>query len=545
LPDCTTEKAYQATFRGNETDLSFQSFQYLDLNLLLDSMDCSCLIILERFQSTSPIIIDKIECVPVCITQKQYENNQHIIEAQEAVNQLFTNSSRDTLQSEITDYDVDQAAKKIELISDSIALQEKIILLRDVKHAKRLSKRRNLLQNEDFEFPGFINKNSWQFTHHIRISCNDPKFKGYFLEIPSVYHSIRNEEFVYRHAYQKIDESKLKSYTRYIVRGFIGECEDLEIYVTRYAQEVKSLQNVKHSIHKDTITSHEKAHYFTFEIDVGNVDRKMNLGIWVAFQITTLTGRATLGNIEVIEMMPLSGNACKKIKKKEQEWEKENERRQLESEKSIQMATNAVGQLFENSKDQELSILTSKKDIFDALEKVNNIPYVYHPYLKHVLGMNSDIYIQLQERINHAFHLDQARNKVGNGGFLKESHGWQLTSGVNFQKKENGDISMLMTHWSASVVQDIVVEPTSEYLLRVTAIKNSEGNGYVVISSCTSEYIQAVSFTANEGSENIHSITKTFEVFPKTNRIQIEIGTTDGTFVVENVELICIEDSKI
>ncbi|WP_257145446.1 hypothetical protein, partial [Bacillus cereus] len=31
------------------------------------------------------------------------------------------------------------------------------------------------------------------------------------------------------YAYQKVDESKLKSYTRYLVRGFVGNSKDLEL----------------------------------------------------------------------------------------------------------------------------------------------------------------------------------------------------------------------------------------------------------------------------------------------------------------------------
>ncbi|ALL11835.1 hypothetical protein BTXL6_11205 [Bacillus thuringiensis] len=541
LSECIAEQAYKTTYEGSERDLVFESFDYLDFDFLLGETTSPYLIILERIQGTSPLIIDKIECIPVCITKRQHENNQYIKEAQKAVNQLFTNSLKNKLKFETTDYNVDQTAKKVESIYDSISLKEKVSLLRDVKHAKRLSKYRNLISNEDFGLPELISKNSWQFTHHVRVSCSDPQFKGYFLEIPSVKNVSLNEKDLFRNVYQKIDESKLKPYTRYIVRGFIGHCEDLEIWVTRYEKEVMSLQNVNNIVNNNGSVSHDTSHYFKVHIDVGNLDIEENLGIWVAFQITSPNGSATLGNIELIEMMPLSGKLLTQIKNTEEEWKKEKERRQLESNKSIQIANKAVKGLFDSSQEKKLNIVTSKKDILDALEKVENITYVYHSYLHNVVGNNFNVYKQLQERINRAFDLYQSRNKIMNGDFSRKDLGWNITPGIEFLKEEYRYFSLFIKHWSSSAVQEIELKSTCEYLLRVTGTKKAAGTGYVVCSGCASEYIQALFFTASEGER----ITKTIEVFPKTNRVQIEISTTNGTFLVESIELICLEDEKI
>lgn len=538
--DCLVEKNYKATYEESEMNLVYESFGYLECDFLIDETTSHYLIVLERAQGTSPIIIDKIECVPVCITKQQYENNQYIRDAQKAIEQLFTDSLKNELKFEATDYNVDQAAKKVESIYDSISLKEKMSLLRDVKKAKRLSKHRNLISNGDFELAELISKNNWQFTQPVRVSCNYPLFKGYFLEIPCIKKSSLTEKQLSRNVYQKIDESKLKPYTRYIVRGFIGHCEELEIWVTRYEKEVMSLQNVKNTVNNNGCISHDRSHHFTFQIDVGSLDIETNLGIWVAFQINSPNGSATLGNIELIELRPLSGKSLTRIKRIDSAWKKETERRQSDKTKSIKIAKNAVDHLFDSSQEKKLNIVTRKKDIFDALEKVENILHVYHPYLCNIAGVNFDIYKQLQKKINQAFNLYQSRNKVINGDFSRKGLGWNVTSGIEFLNEEYRYCSLHIKHWSACAVQEIEIKSTCGYLLRVTGTKKAGGTGYVVCSDCVSDYIQVLSFTASDGDR----ITKILEVFPKTNRVQIEISTTNGTFLVESIELICLEDEE-
>ncbi|PGO82033.1 hypothetical protein CN980_00940 [Bacillus cereus] len=39
-------------------------------------------------------------------------------------------------------------------------------------------------------------------------------------------------------------------------------------------------------------------------------------------------------------------------------------------------------------------------------------------------------------------------------------------------------------------------------------------------------------------------VTKTLEIFPDTDRIRIDIGETEGTFKIESVELICMEQME-
>ncbi|PEL96951.1 hypothetical protein CN602_25245, partial [Bacillus cereus] len=49
------------------------------------------------------------------------------------------------------------------------------------------------------------------------------------------------------YAYQKIDESKLKAYTRYAVSMFVAQTDSLDIMVSRYGDEVNRTVNVPYN----------------------------------------------------------------------------------------------------------------------------------------------------------------------------------------------------------------------------------------------------------------------------------------------------------
>ncbi|PFV36493.1 hypothetical protein COL00_30620, partial [Bacillus cereus] len=93
----------------------------------------------------NPIIIDKIEFIPIEGSVEEFEANQAVEKARKAVNALFTNEAKNALQLHVTDYAVDQAANLVECVSEEFHAQEKMILLDQVKFAKRLSQARNLL----------------------------------------------------------------------------------------------------------------------------------------------------------------------------------------------------------------------------------------------------------------------------------------------------------------------------------------------------------------------------------------------------------------
>ncbi|PFY53912.1 hypothetical protein COL62_34670, partial [Bacillus toyonensis] len=69
------------------------------------------------------------------------------------------------------------------------------------------------------------------------------------------------------------------------------------------------------------------------------------------------------------------------------------------------------------------------------------------------------------------------------------------------------------------------------------------GKGTATISDCTA-YPETLIFTSCEKNTIDTFVTKTLEIFPDTDRIRIDIGETEGTFRVESVELICMEQME-
>ncbi|MED3220718.1 pesticidal protein, partial [Bacillus thuringiensis] len=162
---------------------------------------------------------------------------------------------------------------------------------------------------------------------------------------------------------QKIDESKLKAYTRYQLRGYIEDSQDLEIYLIRYNAKHETV-NVPgtgslwplsaespigkcgepnrcaphlewnpdlHCSCRDGEKCAHHSHHFSLDIDVGCTDLHDDLGVWVIFKIKTQDGHARLGNLEFLEEKPLVGEALARVKRAEKKWRDKRETLQLET----------------------------------------------------------------------------------------------------------------------------------------------------------------------------------------------------------------------
>ncbi|MED3539381.1 pesticidial crystal protein, partial [Bacillus toyonensis] len=289
---------------------------------------------------------------------------------------MFTSGAKNTLKIETTDYEIDQVANSIECMSDEQNPQEKMMLWDEIKQAKQLSRSRNLLHNGDFEdlFRG------WTTSTHITIQADNPIFKGNYINIPGA-GDIDGTLFP-SYIYQKIEESKLKSNTRYRVRGFVGSSKNLKLVVTRYGKEIDASMDVPNDLAymqpnpscgdyrcesssqyvsqgyptapytdgyasemyacpSDRVKKHVKCHDrhpFDFHIDIGELDINTNVGIWVLFKISNPDGYATLGNLEVIEEGPLTGEALTHAKQKEKKWKQHMEKKRLETQQAYDPA---------------------------------------------------------------------------------------------------------------------------------------------------------------------------------------------------------------
>ncbi|RCX31375.1 hypothetical protein DEU45_1681 [Bacillus sp. AG102] len=96
---------------------------------------------------------------------------------------------------------------------------------------------------------------------------------------------------------------------------------------------------------------------------------------------------------------------------------------------------------------------------------------------------------------------------------------------------------MVLSNWSAGVSQNVHLQHNHGYVLRVIAKKEGPGNGYVTLMDCE-ENQEKLTFTSCEEGY----ITKTVDVFPDTDCVRIEIGETEGSFYIESIELICMNE---
>ncbi|MDY8166263.1 pesticidial crystal protein [Bacillus thuringiensis] len=482
---------------------------------------------------------------------------------------MFTSSTKNTLRIETTDYEIDQAAISIECMSDEQNSQKKMMLWDEVKRAKQLSQSRNLLYNGDFE----DSSNGWTTSDRITIQANNSIFKGHYLNMSGA-RNIDGSIFP-TYIYQKIEESKLKPYTRYRVRGFVGSSKDLKLMVTRYGKEIDAMMNVPNDLAymqpnpscgdyrcesssqyvshgyptptdgyasdmsacrpnrgEKHVMCHDR-HPFDFHIDTGEVGTNTNVGIDVLFKISNPDGYATVGNLEVIEEGPLTGEALAHVKQKEKKWNQHMEKKRWETQQAYDPAKQAVDALFTN--EQELHYHITLDHIQNADRLIQAIPYVYHAWLPNAPGMNYDVYQGLNASIMQARYLYDARNVITNGDFTQGLTGWHAAGKATVQQM-NGASVLVLSNWSAGVSQNLHAQEHHGYVLRVIAKKEGPGKGYVTMMDCNGNQ-ETLKFTSCEEGY----MTKTVEVFPESDRVRIEIGETEGTFYIDSIELICMK----
>ncbi|ANN35847.1 hypothetical protein A9498_31050 (plasmid) [Bacillus thuringiensis serovar coreanensis] len=480
---------------------------------------------------------------------EEYQAQEALEKAQKAVSALFTNDGKHTLQLNVTDYQVDQAARLVECMSDEIYPKEKMCLLDHVKCAKRLSQARNLLNHGDFESSDWSGAGGWSASNHVSVESDNPIFKGRYLKLPGANQPQFSNQVFPTYAYQKIEESRLKPYTRYRVRGFIGNSKDLEVFVARYEKEVHKKLHVPNDIIPSNPCTGEypleqgaypvvtnqvipqnmscgpcddgsqmmmqqtsmvcvDPHEWECHIDTGELDMNQNLGIWVGFKIGTTDGMALLDNLEVVEEGPLTGEALARMKKREHKWKQKWHEKQMKIEKAVQVARGAIQALFTNADQNQLQSSITLPEILRAETGVQKIPYVYHPFLGGALptvpGEAYDIFQQLSNAVATARALYEQRNVLRNGDFNAGLANWNGTEGANIQQIGNASV-LVISDWSTNVSQEVCVHPEQGYVLRVTAKKEGSGEGYVKISDGTEENTETLKFIAGEGTTSATS----------------------------------------
>ncbi|MGH1105535.1 pesticidal crystal protein Cry1Ab, partial [Bacillus cereus] len=565
------------------------------------------------FNSGNEVYIDRIEFVPAEVT---FEAEYDLERAQKAVNELFTSSNQIGLKTDVTDYHIDQVSNLVECLSDEFCLDEKKELSEKVKHAKRLSDERNLLQDPNFRGINRQLDRGWRGSTDITIQGGDDVFKENYVTLLGTF-----DECYPTYLYQKIDESKLKAYTRYQLRGYIEDSQDLEIYLIRY--------NAKHETVNVPGTGSlwplsapspigkcaHHSHHFSLDIDVGCTDLNEDLGVWVIFKIKTQDGHARLGNLEFLEEKPLVGEALARVKRAEKKWRDKREKLEWETNIVYKEAKESVDALFVNSQYDRLQADTNIAMIHAADKRVHSIREAYLPELSVIPGVNAAIFEELEGRIFTAFSLYDARNVIKNGDFNNGLSCWNVKGHVDVEEQNNQRSVLVVPEWEAEVSQEVRVCPGRGYILRVTAYKEGYGEGCVTIheienntdelkfSNCveeevypnntvtcndytaTQEEYEGTYTSRNRGYDGAYEsnssvpadyasayeekaytdgrrdnpcesnrgygdytplpagyVTKELEYFPETDKVWIEIGETEGTFIVDSVELLLMEE---
>ncbi|WP_198090503.1 insecticidal delta-endotoxin Cry8Ea1 family protein [Bacillus wiedmannii] len=565
----------ESTFTGNTipTDLKYENLKYKEpfdaiLPMRLTSNELTNITIQpQNMSSNQLLIIDRIEFIPITSTVLGDTEKQNLEKVQKAVNDLFTNTAKNALKAETTDYEIDQTANIVECLSDEHSTKEKMILLDEVKYAKQLSQSRNVLQNGDFESDTL----GWTTSNNITIQADNPIFKGKYLHMSGA-RDIDGSVFP-TYIYQKIDESKLKPYTRYRVRGFVGSSKELELVVSRYGEEIDAIMNVPNKLvdmyppasdcgglnrceissaleinqvdytnmsypcqndgNKKHVLCHDR-HSYDFHIDTGSVDLNENIGIWVLFKVSSPDGYATLDNLEVVEERSLDGEALARVKHREKKWIHQIEVKRYETQQAYDATKQAMDALFTNDQDEALQFDTTLAQIQHADDLVQSIPYVYNEWVPSAPGMNYDLYVELEARVVKARYLYDTRNVIRNGDFSEGLQGWHVTGNAKVQQIDGVSV-LVLSNWSAGVAQNMYVQHNHGYVLRVTAKKEGHGKGYVTLMDCDGNQ-ETLTFTSCEEGY----VTKTVDVFPDTDRVRVDIGETEGPFYIESIELICM-----
>ncbi|EEM68354.1 MULTISPECIES: phosphatidylinositol-specific phospholipase C domain-containing protein [Bacillus cereus group] len=445
--------------------------------------------------------------------------DQTITKIRAAVHSLFSNHN---LQLSITDYDIDYTAYLVDCMSSDICSQEKMALLDQIKFAKRLSRKRNLLNDGDFRLSNWSDENGWRRNAHV-IFASD--YQGRYANMPAAT-TAENGTIVPTYLYQQVSESKLKPYTQYLVRGVVENSQDLEVFVLRYAKEVSKKINIlndnsypnllhtnrdghqcyerypKQIMIQNSIDRYKKPHEFTYHIDIGELNLNEGPGVCVGFKIRTTDGIATLANIEMVEVQPLKGDALARIKKREQKWKQKWIEKRMKIEEAVQVAQDAIQHLFTCPQQNRLKWTTSLTDIEYAETLISKIPYSYDQLSLGEFPMLPreayDILQQLSAAVTKAQALYAQRNIVRNGNFRDELSNWNATGGIEVQPSQNTPSMLVIKDWSASISQDVCVNPEHSYLLRVTARKEGLGKGYVTISDCMENNTETMIFVSDE-----------------------------------------------
>lgn len=560
---------------SNVEEAKYEHYQYavfpqiLKIDGIFD--DHNLLSILNILQGD--LIVDKIEFIPITETVKEYLEKEKIDMLKRLTNSLFNTPAKDSLKIKSTDYQINQIALQIESINEETHLREKMELQDSIKTAKKLNQVRNLLNSGESQ-PQL----DWEISNNVDVYNGNEK--TFIMSGPSSSETEITASNYPTYIYKKIEESKLKPFTRYLVRGFIRSSENLELFFSRYEKEIHTRMNINEDVtllnpykrqndceskqssvlvetskYSRTSSINNSLYYnnahqsschdtqiFSFSIDTGDLNFTEYPGIEILFKICNSNGYASISNLEVIEERLLIEEEKQQIIEIQNRWIAKIEYQRQETEKVTIQAQQAIDNLFVDTQYSKLKFETTKQNINTADAILDTIPYIFNPLLPKGPGMNFDLFNNFKNLIYKAYTLFRIRNIIKNGDFANGPENWSITTDVKIEKIDNDSI-LVIPSWSDKVSQQILLQKQNRYLFRVIAKKEDIGSGYVTISDCLNNIAKIDFFSSDCNSNNKNSteyITKTIQFTPNTEQVRIDLGESDGIFRIKSIELICI-----
>ncbi|EKS8368566.1 hypothetical protein QC456_000832 [Bacillus cereus] len=470
-----------------------------------------------------------------------FTKQEHLNQLSTLVNNLFSSGSS-SLSQGVSDYWIDQVLLKVNALSDTVFPTQKEQLRQRLAQAKQISKARNLLVGGNFE-----TLNKWKLSRNAFLVAGHELFQGYHLELPPAIDSVKYPSY----AYQKIDESKLKTNTRYYVSAFIAQGSQLEIMVSRYGQEYSQILYVPAEMAKpispdggpnccsphpcNCAACNEEevdSHFFQVPIDVGNLQSSQNLGIEIGFKVASTDGFAKLSNIEVFEGRPLTTAEQRKASRLENEWKEEQQTKETERTQLLQQIQQRFNMLYTTPEHHTLRTETSYQHLLETM--LPSLHHVYHWFMPDVPDSDYALYYELQQKLERGWDQYFSRNLLENGDFLEPLDDSWYTQGNVSLHTINNNTMLRLHHWDSLIRKNVslpVVNEDAEYVIRVIG----KGTGSVLIQNGTTT--NKLVFTNSRQME-----TKEFHLQPEKEQLSLTIRSDANEFLVDAIEVILITD---
>ncbi|WP_242068462.1 delta endotoxin C-terminal domain-containing protein, partial [Bacillus thuringiensis] len=474
--------------------------------------------------------------------QSNFSSVEDLKQITQQVYALFKSSSRTELASNISSCQINQVAIKVSSLSTEIFGKEKVLLRKLVNKAKQFLKALNLLVGGDFE-----TLNGWLLGTKATVSNNSALFKGNYLFLQPT-NGIDSS-----YAYQKVDESKLKPFTRYKISGFIAQSQKLELIISRYGKEIHKIFNIpfeevlpispdfnpnlcKPSLYQypSCNDNQPKSHFFNYRIDVGNLYPDLNPGIEFGLRLAHPSGNAKISNLEIVEERPLTKKEIHKIQRKEEKWKKAWDKEHMEISALLQPIINQINTFYKNENwNSDILPHVTYQDLYNIT--LPKLPKLRHWFMKNREGEHYGILQQLKQALERVFtHLEE-QNLIHNGNFTNGLSDWLVEGDVNLTNLGNGNLALQFSHWDASVSQSINISDFNEdreYILRV----RGKGKGNITIQN--GEKIKIMSF------EQTNFYFKERPFYFEEPSFYLQIQSENNEFIVDSLEIIEIPEEE-